>query len=195
MRIASKIEMEKFKLFCKELSKLNEIGALSEINSKTPHTLQIISFHLVFEYTIEKWIDFKANNGNQLFIGIEKIGFHNKLYIAKNIGLPKTIFKVLDTINNERNKFAHQISKKIIPEDEIFKIGKMADEIEIMGAKFSELGIVEKGRTIYASNTKCEMELLYIALHTIFGKLRNFVFIDIQSTYSKNTFQMPFEKI
>lgn len=185
MRISTEEEAKHFELFNKELSELSDIDPLKEINSKTPHVLQIIAFHLTFEYLVEKWIDYKINFGNPLFSGIEKIGFHNKLYISKNIGLPKEIFKALNRINDERNKFAHQISKKIMKKEEILEIAKMADSIECTGAKFDDLGVYENGILINSSKTNCEKALLLLALHSVLGKVRNFVFSDIHLDTSR----------
>ena len=179
MRISSKEEMERFEAFYAELSRLGEIDPLQEVSSTSPHTLQIVSFHLIFEYLVEKWIDCKINHGNQVFSGIKKIGFHNKLYIAKNIGLPKTIFQALNRVNDERNGFAHQISKKIISKKEIAEIAKLADNIDCVDGNFGDLGVYKNGNLIHASETSCEKALLLLALHALLGKLRNFVFTDI----------------
>lgn len=185
MRICSEEEAKRFEAFNSELSKLSEIDPLQEISSTSPHTLQIVAFHLIFEYLIEKWIDYKVNKGASVFSGIEKIGFHNKLYIAKNIGLPMTIFKALNKVNDERNKFAHQISKKKISKKEITEIAALADSIECTGGKFEDLGVYENGKVTHASETSCEKTLLLLALHALLGKLRNFIFTDVYLNTSR----------
>jgi hypothetical protein len=185
MRVSSEEEAKRFKAFNSELSKLGEIDPLQEVSSTSPHILQIVAFHLIFEYLIEKWIDWKINNGAPVFSGIEKIGFHNKLYIAKNIGLPKTIFKALNKVNDERNKFAHLISKKKINKNEIIEIALLADQIDCMGGKFEDLGVNVNGKMICASETSCERTLLLLALHALLGKLRNFVFTDVHLNTSR----------
>ena len=185
MRISSEEEMKRFEAFNTELSRLGEIDPLQEVSSASPHTLQIVAFHLIFEYLVEKWIDCKINHGNQVFSGIEKIGFHNKLYIAKNIGLPKPIFHALNRVNDERNRFAHQISKKIISKKEVMEIAGLANSIDCTGGKFEDLSVYENGKLIHASETNCEKALLLLALHALLGKLRNFVFMDIYLNTSR----------
>ena len=185
MRISTEEEMKRFEKFNDELSKLGKLDPLKEINTTSPHLLQIITFHLIFEYLIKKWVDYKVNGGGQVFKGIEKIGFHNKLYIAKNIGLPKSIFLALRLINDERNKFAHQISMKRISKEAVTEIAKLANEINCTGGRFEDLGVYEGGKTIRASETNCEKTLLLLALHALLGKLRNFVFTDIYLDTSK----------
>jgi len=168
-----------FEDFNNKLLKLNEIDTLKEIKSTSPHVLQIITYLLIFEYLIENWLNYRLNKGYDLFRGIEKIGFNNKLYLAKNPGLPKPIFNALNEINDQRNKFAHQIFKQSLTRSEIKKIGKLANDIDCTGGKFEELGAYENGKLIRASETNCEKALLLLALYALFGKVRNFVFTDI----------------
>ena len=178
--------MKIFEKFDKELSKLiKDIEPLKEISFASPQILQVISFHLVFEYLIEKWIDYKINKGNSVFSGIEKIGFHNKIYIAKNIGLPKSIFDLLNKINDERNKFAHQITKKSVSKKEILNIGKLSNDIECTGANYEDLSMLGNGKYFYTSKTECEKTLLYIVLEASLEKMRNFIFMDIHLSTSK----------
>jgi hypothetical protein len=185
MRVSSEEEMKRFEAFDAELSRLGDIDPLKEVSSTSPHTLQIVVFHLIFEYLVEKWIDCKINHGNQVFSGIGKIGFHNKLYIAKNIGLPKPIFQALNRVNIERNKFAHQISNKLVSKKEIMEIAELANNIDCTGGKFENLGVYENGKLVHASETDCEKTLLLLALHALLGKLRNFVFMDIHLSTSR----------
>lgn len=177
--------MKIFESFNNELTKLAEIDPLKDVSTTSPHTLQVMAFHLTFECIIERWIDYKINKGKKVFEGIDKIGFHNKLYIAKNIGLPKKLFNVLNKINDERNKFAHQIHKKGIDKKEILEIARLANEIDCTGGKFEDLGIYENGKLLRASDTSCDKVLLLLSLHAVFGKLRNFAFSDIHLSTSK----------
>lgn len=179
MRGSTTEEHERFVAFNEQLVKLAESEPLKEIDRSSPQSLQVMSFHLIFEYLIEHWINFKLNRGVSLFSGIEKIGFHNKLYIAKNIGLPKEIFKALSVINDERNSFAHKIFKKSIQRSNIIKIAKLADNIKATGGEFNELGVYIGGELLYAKDIECENTLLNLALTALKDKVRNYVFIDI----------------
>lgn len=193
MRVSTEEEMKIFDSFDKELTILyKDIEPLKEIVATSNQALQIISFHLVFEYLIEKWIDCKINKRASVFRGIEKIGFHNKLYMAKNIGLPKTLFSLMEKINEERNKFAHQITKKEIQQKDIIKIGELSNNVVCTGARYEELGIpVESGGYAYFSATKCEKILLHIVLHASLEKLKNFIFMDIHHSTSR---ELPSKK-
>jgi hypothetical protein len=179
MRGSTTDEHDRFVAFNDQLKKLAESEPLKEIDRKSPQSLQVMSFHLIFEFLIEQWINFKLNKGVSLFSGIEKIGFNNKLYIAKNIGLPKEIFKALDTVNRERNSFAHNIFKKSIARAKIYEIAELADSIQATGGEFNRLGVYIEGRLFYAKNIECENTLLNLALTALKDKIRNYVFIDI----------------
>lgn len=191
MRISTEEEAKRFEEFNNELTRLNEISPLVEINANSPQSLQVITFHLVFEYLIEKWIDHRINHGNQVFKGIEKIGFHNKMYIAKNIGMPKSIFLCLSMINNERNLFAHQITKKSVGFRVIEELSRMADEIDSEGTKVEDLAVSVNGVFLRASDTSELNIRLHIALHALMGKLRSFVFFDIYLSTSKDVARRP----
>ncbi|MGY3299736.1 hypothetical protein ACVWY1_004210 [Pseudomonas sp. TE6288] len=179
MRYSSNEEMERFVAFNKELEKLAESEPLKEVTRNSPQPLQVISHHLIFEYLIESWINFKINNGKPVFSGISKIGFHNKLYIAKNIGLPIEIFQALDLINKERNEFAHQIFKRTLKSNKIQEISKLSDNIKPTEQTVNQLGTYIDGKIKYASEIKCENTLLNLALTATHDKVRNFVFTDI----------------
>lgn len=191
MRVSNDEEHDRFVRFVDERSKLKDMKTLQEVDSSSSQMLQIVTYHLVFEYLIEKWIDFKVNNGESMFKGIEKIGFHNKLYIAKNIGMPKDLFNAIDLINRERNKFAHQIFKNGMSENEIRKIGKAVDSITgINGGKFSgESGIKVRVKGIVGyvgadQTNDCDV-LMYILLSSLHNHLSNFVFVDIHHSNSR----------
>lgn len=109
----------------------------------------------------------------------------NKLYIAKNLGLPKEIFEVLDAVNAQRNKFAHQLTKSEVERKDIFALEKLADSIDCRGAKVSELRLMDEGREVTVSETTPSRALLLLVLHAVFGKLRNFVFYDIYQHNSR----------
>jgi hypothetical protein len=186
LRVRNEEQAKKFERFNHELKTLGEIDPLRELGVRSPHVLQVIAFHLTFEYLIEKWIDYKVNSGSSVFSGIEKIGFHNKLYIAKNIGLPKKIFHALNKINDERNRFAHQISRTSLSEKEILEIAGMADAIESTGGQFADLGIYDGALLVNSETAACERGLLLLALHALLGKVRNFVFTDIHLSTSQS---------
>lgn len=194
MRVIAEDGLKIFTSYDRELTFLSkEIDPLKEVTATSSQVLQVISFHLVFEYLIEQWIDHKINKGISVFKGIEKIGFHNKLYIAKNIGMPKALFLLMDKINDERNKFAHQISKKEINKNNILGIGKLSDDVDCVGARFEELGIpAVEGGLVYSSTTKCEKTLLHIVLQASLGKLRNYTFVDIHHSTSS---ELPPKKL
>lgn len=185
MRGSNDEEMKRFDAFNSQLSKLAESEPLKEVGRQSPQPLQVISHHLIFEFLVEQWINFKINKGGSVFAGIEKIGFHNKLYIAKNIGLPKEIFKVLDVINTERNHFAHKIFKKTVERAKILEIAKLADAIRATGGEFHKLGVYIDGKLTYAQDIECEKTLLHLALTATKDKLRNFIFIDIHHSNSR----------
>ncbi|ODB34694.1 hypothetical protein BB427_18870 [Pseudoalteromonas sp. BMB] len=176
MRFSTGEKAKLFKEFNSELDKLYQSEPLKDISKESPHVLQIITFHLVFEHLIEKWIDFKINSGKSVFKGVEKIGFHNKLYIAKNVGLPIKLFKSLNKINEERNKFAHKLGKQDLTKDEINKI---LDELGISQQEFDEFGVYDGGRLHKVKNSSSGTLLLFMLLQTLLTELGNFVFIDI----------------
>lgn len=176
MRISTGEKGRLFEEFNAELDKLYQSEPLKDISKESPHVLQIITFHLVYEYLLEKWIDFKVNSGKQVFRGVEKIGFHNKLYIAKNIGLPIKLFKSLNKINEERNKFAHKLGKQDLTNDEIKHI---LDQLEVSRKEFDGFGVYENGELYLAKNSSSGKLLLFLLLQTLLGELRNFVFTDI----------------
>ncbi|ARC94904.1 hypothetical protein B6A42_25895 (plasmid) [Vibrio coralliilyticus] len=176
MRFSTGEKAKLFDEFNSELDKLSQSEPLKDVSRESPHVLQIISFHLVFEHLIEKWIDFKINSGKSVFKGVEKIGFHNKLYIAKNVGLPIKLFKGLNKINEERNKFAHKLGKQDLTKDEIMKI---LDELGISRREFNEFGVYDGSTLHKVKSASSETLLLFILLNTLLSELRNFVFSDI----------------
>ena len=180
MRTSNQIEMERFEKFCKELDGLKEKDPLRDVKSSSSQMLQIVSFHLMYEYLIEKWIDYKINNGKPVFSGIEKIGFHNKMYIAKNIGMPKELFSSLNKINDIRNKFAHTISAKV-SEKEIKELCKIIDKVNLDNNKTDLLSTYDDTQNCWVriDDTICPNIKFHLALSTLSAKLRNFVFIDI----------------
>lgn len=64
MRISFGEKGALFEELSSELDKLYQSEPLKDISKESPHVLQIITFHLVYEHLIEKWIDFKINSGN-----------------------------------------------------------------------------------------------------------------------------------
>lgn len=189
LRVRTEEDAKKFESFNQELQTLGEIDPLRELGVRSPHVLQVIAFHLTFEYLIEKWIDYKINSGKSVFSGIEKIGFHNKLYIAKNIGMPKSIFHALNKLNDERNRFAHQISRTSLSKKEILDIAGTADAIEFTGGQFADLKIYDGTLLVDSETVACERGLLLLALNALLGKVRNFVFTDIHLSTSQNLAQ------
>lgn len=173
-----------FTAFNDELQRLgDELDPLKGINSKSAHTLQIISFHLTYEFYLDCWLNFKLNGGKSLFSGISSIGFFNKMYLAKNAGMPKPIFHALDLINKERNDLAHKVEKREVSAEKIDDFVEKIDAISPGGIKVEMLTISEVGRDV---TIKCEDSggRLLIALHGLLGQLRSFIYIDIYEQYS-----------
>lgn len=106
----------------------------------------------------------------------KKLVIHNKLYIAKNIGLPTKLFKSLNKINEERNKFAHKLGKQDLTNDEIYSI---LGQLEVSQEEFDGFGICEDGELYLAKNSSNGKLLLFLLLQTLLTKLRNFVFSNI----------------
>ncbi len=185
MRGSTDEEMGRFVAFNEQLNKLEGSEPLKEVDSKSPQSLQVISYHLIFEFLIEQWVNFKVNKGMAVFSGIEKIGFHNKLYIAKNVGLPIEIFRSLEVINNERNRFAHDIFKKTVGRSKIFEMAKLAGAIDATGEEFNTLGVYIGGKLTYVKDIECEGTLLNLALDATKQKIRNYVFVDVLEQNSR----------
>jgi hypothetical protein len=173
-----------FTAFNDELQRLgDELDPLKGINSKSAHTLQIISFHLTYEFYLDCWLNFKLNGGKSLFSGISSIGFFNKMYLAKNAGMPKPIFHALDLINKERNDLAHKVEKREVVAEKIDEFVEKIDAISLGGIKVEMLKLLEAGGEVTIKSEECGGRLL-IALHGLLGHLRNFVFTSIYEQYS-----------
>lgn len=78
----------------------------------------VLIIHLACEKIIETWIE-AATNKPDFFSNVSSITFYSKLQIAKNLSLPDTPFDFMKTLNKIRNKFAHQITKNKVSDDEI----------------------------------------------------------------------------
>ncbi|MEN6734704.1 hypothetical protein [Klebsiella pneumoniae] len=74
--------------------------------------------HMMCEKIIETWIEASTNNKN-FFSGGVNLTFKSKLQIAKNFSLPEECYNFMKTLNSIRNKFAHQIEKVKITENEM----------------------------------------------------------------------------
>lgn len=81
----------------------------------------VLIVHLVCERTIERWIESASNNKN-IFNNVRGLSFSAKLQIAKNFGIPDFFHGFCNVLNNIRNKFAHEISKTKIDNEEINKL-------------------------------------------------------------------------
>ncbi|WP_146160147.1 MULTISPECIES: hypothetical protein [unclassified Stenotrophomonas] len=183
MRSSTEKEFAALRAFNDELAEMARANPLQQVDETSKPLLQIIAYHLIFEFLIEKWIDHAINEGNSTFRGIEKIGFHNKLYLAKNLGFPMDLFHVLDQINNERNQLAHKIDKKPWSRKELMKLGESADKLGHNGSSLAELRL-SNGKTTASGAELTEGELLYLVLAAIYGKLHNFVFTDVHNRLS-----------
>lgn len=183
MRSVAEKDSAVLKKFNDELATMVRSQPLQKVNEASRPLLQVIAYHLIFEFLIEKWIDYAVNDGNSVFRGIEKIGFHNKLYLAKNLGFPKDLFQILDQINNERNQLAHKIDRKPWATRDLMKLGEQADKLGSPGSKLAELRL-SNGKSIASGDALTESELLYLVLTAIYGKLHNFVFTDIHNRRS-----------
>lgn len=173
-----------FTAFNDELQRLgDELDPLKGINSKSAHTLQIISFHLIYEFYLDCWLNFKLNGGKSLFSGISSIGFFNKMYLAKNAGMPKSIFHALDLINKERNDLAHKLERREVRAEKIDEFVEKIDAISPDGIKVEMLKILEGGREVTINSEDSGGRLL-TALHGLLGQLRNFVYMNIYEQYS-----------
>ena len=185
MRAMTEKQNAKFISFYKNLSNLAKIDPLRQIKTTSPQSLQFITFHLIFEYMLENWINYKINNGENLFRGIKKIGFHNKMYIAKNAGFPKDIFNCLDIVNNIRNEFAHQIDKSSLKTNEMDTLFKQIKEIDTKGNSVESVSFIEDGITYFFSDTNSQSANTLIYLHLLSGKIRNYIFTDIYEHHSR----------
>ncbi|WP_395066521.1 hypothetical protein [Paraburkholderia silvatlantica] len=183
MRAMSEDDAEKFESFNGKLAHLGTLDPLRDVKSTSPHVLQILSFHLICEYLVETWVNFKLNKGENLFKGIEKIGFHNKVFVAKNAGLPKEIFHALILLNDERNDLAHKITKRDINHRFVDDLVDKIDAIKGCGEKVSKLKILEGGREIKITS-QILGERLLLALYALASTLRNFIFVDLHLTFS-----------
>ena len=182
MRAMTDEEHEKFKSFNEKLAVLRKIDPLNQINDKSPQSLQFLVFHLTFEYMVEKWINFKINNGADLFKGIEKIGFHAKIYLAKNSGFSTDIFQCLNTVNDIRNKFAHQIFKS---ELDIGEQGKLIELVEKLDSRVEWKNEVNKRGANFSANQGTQTAGSLALLNLIFEKVHFFIFTDIHQHYSR----------
>lgn len=78
----------------------------------------VLTIHMVCEKIIDLWIEAATHNAD-FFNGVGNINFSNKLQIAKNFSLPDTPYKFMKVLNTIRNKFAHQIDKTSMTDEEI----------------------------------------------------------------------------
>ncbi len=66
----------------------------------------VLRGHLVLEEFLHLWID-KITSTDDMFSGVF-VPFKSKLQISRNLGLSQDHFKVLDKINEIRNRFGHR---------------------------------------------------------------------------------------
>ncbi|HDU2404246.1 TPA: hypothetical protein RE095_004795 [Klebsiella pneumoniae] len=78
----------------------------------------VLTIHMVCEKIIDLWIESATHNAN-FFNNVGNINFSNKLQIAKNFSLPDTPYRFMKTLNTIRNKFAHQIDKISMTDEEV----------------------------------------------------------------------------
>lgn len=183
MRGMTEEQSKIFSDFDGALAKLGALNPLRDVRSTSPHALQIISFHLIYEYLIEAWINFKLNGGKNIFENIATIGFHNKVYIARNIGLPKDIFQALLFVNNQRNDLAHKITKRDLDEKMISDFAEKVEKISDGGNSIFELKIMEGDKAINISSKNLGARLL-VVLYALLFRVRNFVFTDLHLSLS-----------
>ncbi|RYM50983.1 hypothetical protein [Serratia proteamaculans] len=81
----------------------------------------VLIVHLVCERIIERWIESASNNKN-IFNNVRGLSFSAKLQIANNFGTPEFFHCFCKVLNNVRNKFAHEISKTKIDDEEMNKL-------------------------------------------------------------------------
>jgi hypothetical protein len=172
--------------FNEHLNKIFETDLLKDVSRKSPQTLQVLTFHLACEYMLAKWVDFKINEGKEVFKGIEKIGFHNKLYIAKNIGFPKDLFEILNKLNDIRNKFAHDPFEKNLNNKKLDELVKEVDKAQPQhGNEISKLSTPDKVSYINVDIKDTNSKMFFV-LQSIFWKTRSYIFVDISRSLSNS---------
>lgn len=111
-------------MFINLCSQSCNLKTISEAIRTTDLTGTILRIHLACEELIDIWI-FSAVNNERIFNSDDDrlfIDFFTKLKIAKNLGLPKSLFNVFREINRIRNKFAHNVTHNTVPEESFSKI-------------------------------------------------------------------------
>lgn len=66
----------------------------------------VLRAHLILEEVLNLWCN-KLTNTDDLYEGLF-FSFKSKLVISKNLGLDVSIVRILDKINNLRNRFSHR---------------------------------------------------------------------------------------
>jgi hypothetical protein len=84
----------------------------------------VLRGHLVLEEFLHLWID-KITSTDDMFRGVF-VPFNSKLKISRNLGLSQDHFKVLDTINEIRNRFGHRKGYEM----EVSTLDSLAEKID-----------------------------------------------------------------
>ena len=84
----------------------------------------VLRGHLVLEEFLHLWID-KITSTDDMFSGVF-VPFKSKLQISRNLGLNQDHFKVLDKINEIRNRFGHRKGYEM----EVSTLDSLADKID-----------------------------------------------------------------
>ncbi|ENU0754767.1 MULTISPECIES: hypothetical protein [Enterobacteriaceae] len=138
--------------------------------SLTFHTDQlsaVLVIHMVCEKILETWIEASSHNKN-FFNNSVSLTFNNKLIIAKNFSFPNECFQFMKKLNAIRNKFAHQIDKTEMTEEEINSLYNSLSEFIAREPEFDpKTSSIEsrKKRYKYTDNNNIKLLLLFTAMY------------------------------
>jgi hypothetical protein len=128
MRTDSDSALKKFDSLDASMKRILAKKTFDGVNKNTHEVLVVLRFDLIFENILQTWVEIQSG-GYEIFKDLEKSGFHNKAYMAKNLKFDKGIFQALLLVNEYRNKFAHRIESQELTEKEIIKLKEKIESI------------------------------------------------------------------
>ena len=93
------------------------------INTREESTV-VLKAHLILEDFVNVWASV-ATKTDDLFAG-EFVAFKTKINIAKNLGLPEDVYKVLKKFNDVRNRYSHR-RKYVVDDQEVLSLCRLID--------------------------------------------------------------------
>jgi hypothetical protein len=114
--------------------------------SEKDDVLIVLKIHLLAENLVDAWVCSFAGKVDFLNAPVKlNFSFSQKLKLARNMGLPDELFKVVSEINKLRNKMAHDLSKKKIEEEDIKIISRPLEEYEYRFTKPENVAFTNPG--------------------------------------------------